>query len=393
MSGPLAKLLLGAALLVAPAALSASAAAAETRLPSTAVIARDGMSADGNILATVDPQSTGVCWTARLYARSGGTWAGAAEGAGPARPPSGQCSPVVAVLAADGRTLAVHAVWDDIVYLLERDGARLAQATAITLRGQRGPTFPPPTSSLAISADGELLLVGAANFDCELAVPQDACGTALLYGRDAQGWSSLATFPRPDGAGIVQRFGEAIAMDAAGRTMAIGGTGLLGEPGHLFLYHAVEGAMEQVQELRPETKDSVFGTDLAMSADGELLAVGGDQRVYLYARDGQRWLAPVVVTESAPRVGTFGGAVALSGDGRWLLVGAPRSNCENGPPRCGMAFRYLVNRSGKSVTTGAPTPVEPDQPVPLSDFGWRIAPDRLGRLVAIQGRLAHVFGP
>jgi hypothetical protein len=91
-----------------------------------------------------------------------------------------------------------------------------------------------------------------------------------------------------------------------------------------------------------------FGLALAISRDGNIIAVGshfedsgakgvnGDQSdasmedsgaAYVYTRSGTAWNPTAYVKASNPQpAAEFGTAVALSGDGKMLAIGAPKEN-------------------------------------------------------------------
>ena len=79
------------------------------------------------------------------------------------------------------------------------------------------------------------------------------------------------------------------------------------------------------------------------------------------------------------------GSVALSTEGRWLLVGAPRTDCEAGD-RCGLAYLYDRSRSWALARTIRPATNTAD-----ANFGHRLAINPDGRHLAVQGAVIHVF--
>ncbi|MFN7476875.1 MAG: integrin [Burkholderiales bacterium] len=100
--------------------------------------------------------------------------------------------------------------------------------------------------------------------------------------------------------------------------------------------------------------DDGFGTSVALSGDGNTLAVGAPGEdgsasdsgaVYVFTRSGGSWSqqgSPIKAT--SPALGDrFGSAVALSNDGNTLVVGAPGRNVDAGSA-------YVFVRSGISWT-------------------------------------------
>jgi hypothetical protein len=155
-------------------------------------------------------------------------------------------------------------------------------------------------------------------------------------------------------------FGGAIALSADGNTMAVGVVGedsnaqgiggdasnnLAPGSGAVYVFARSGGAWAQqayVKAGNAQTGDS-FGHSVALSADGNLLAVGatyeaggsagidgpsnedalGAGAVYLFGRSGGTWTQQAYVKSTLPVAGdAFGSAVALSADGLTLAVGA-----------------------------------------------------------------------
>ena len=165
--------------------------------------------------------------------------------------------------------------------------ATVEPAGSVVLEGAAGSRFPPPGPNVALTHDGGKLLLGAINRGCTVAENGErSCGVAQLFERRADGWARLATIrPAADLARQVQ-FGRAVAVDAAGTVAVVGGMGQPGRSGALTVY-ALDGSEPRLtQTLAPETHLSGFTADLALSADGRWLAVGGDQAVHLYERIG-----------------------------------------------------------------------------------------------------------
>jgi hypothetical protein len=208
------------------------------------------------------------------------------------------------------------------------------------------------------------------------------CGAAYLFRRNDQGWELAVSIARPVDAGESAAFGQSVLLLADG-TAIVGGTGLIGGPGvlHVFVPHG--SGLDLVQTLLPEGgTDSFYATDLSASADGSWLAVGGAQSVALYRRRDAGF-EPVKLLEAPDSAaGYFGEAVALDGNGRTLLVGAPRTGCSpNVAPRCGSAYRYLRGgRVWRLAGTVAPVEARAD-----ANFGHEVALDAAGKVTAIEG--------
>jgi hypothetical protein len=152
-------------------------------LPGGNVLLREGVSDDGRIVATFAPPTPDRCWTVRLFERERTRWTAVAEAAGPAKPRGVDCSPVVGVLAGNGRTVALYFPWEALVLVFDREGRVLRESGRLQLPGEPGKPFPAPAQTLAIARDGTAVLVGAPHHACVVAVPEDVCGVAFLFTR------------------------------------------------------------------------------------------------------------------------------------------------------------------------------------------------------------------
>lgn len=376
------------------AAFLANAAHA-AELPGGHVLLRDALSDDGRIVAAFAPPPADRCWLVRLFEEVRGRWTAVAEQRGPARSGTAECPPVTGVLAGNGRTVAIASPWEGQVTVLERQGSALREAGRIVLPGRLGRPFPAPAQTLAIARDGASLLVGAPHHDCVVGVPEDVCGVAYLFVREGAGWRVAVRFPRPAEGSPTDRFGQTVALSGDGRIALVGGPGTYGRAGRLWVYErAADGEWDVLASLEsPTAGDTEFAAEAAIDDLGQIAAVTAEQKVVLFRRTGDDWPEVARVTTNEPRIGTFGGAVALSGTGSLLVVGAPRSACPQDQmgSRCGAVRLFELRRVEGGLTVAEAGQLEPVVWLPLADFGWRVAADAAGRRIAVQGRLAHLY--
>jgi hypothetical protein len=181
------------------------------------------------------------------------------------------------------------------------------------------------------------------------------CGAAYLYRRGAanDAWRPAVEIARPrrsDG-GPEANFGPSVLALGDG-TVLVGGTGLPGGPGllHRFRVAADGAAPTLLQTLSPaDPKDWFFTTDLAASARGERLAVGGSQHVALYQLGPDGLYAPAGRLDApSDDAGHFGAALAMDAAGDTLLVGA---RARPAAPACAAA-----SSSATSATASAGAP-------------------------------------
>ncbi len=286
-------------------------------------------------------------------------------------------------LSGDGATLAVGAPKEDsgsedapesnnqvdsgAVYLFTRDGDNWSQqhflkAGTIAILANFGQT-------LALDADGDMLAVGTPSAD-------NLAGEVSTFRKTNDGWTLTLTL-KGEGAQAGDSFGRAIDLDASGNTLAVGAPGrdldTLTNSGAVYLFRALENWPYWQQNAvltaaAPDTNNQ-FGTSLALSSDGALLAVGalGEVRnatgvnaaasdnsallsagaAYLFTNADGAWSQRAYLKASNTEAGDrFGTAVALSGDGKTLAVGATGEDGDssgeqnNNTPSAGAVYLY-----------------------------------------------------
>ena len=354
-------------------------------IPGGRTLVRDGVGPDGDlVVATTDAPEE--CHAPEAWRRGGDAWREAARGPALA---GAKCLPVTARLAADGRTLAVHDYSAGRAHVFDVAADRIGANGTASIVAEAGFAFPPPGPNLAFSGDARKLLLGSVNRGCR-AWPAGgrACGLAELFEhRDGGGrWEPVATFlPAPERDGLI-RFGQSVALAPDGSLALVGGTGEPERSGALWVYAVEPGGPRLAQILAPRgRREGWFANDLALSGDGSWLAVGGEQSVHLYERLGGGFAFRKLLTAPDAAAGHFGETVALSRDGRRLLVGAPRTACDEGE-RCGAAYLFERDRLWRLARTLRPATEAAD-----ANFGHHLAISGDGGEAVVQGRALHVF--
>ncbi len=288
-------------------------------------------------------------------------------------------------LSADGSILAVGAAGEDsaaigvggdqaddtavnagAVYVFARSGATWSQQAYLKAsNAEGGDIF---GRSVALSGDGSTLAVGAAGEDsaatgiggdqADNSTP--AAGAVYVYTRSGTTWSPQA-YVKPSNTGPEDLFGSSLALSADGSTLAVGAhqedsaaTGIGGDQaddsaadaGAVYVFTRAGTTWSQQAYVKASNTGSkdLFGQSVALSADGSTLAVGayqedsgargigGDQAdhtaafdagaVYVYTRGGTTWSQQAYVKATNTDALDLFGLVALSGDGSTLAVGA-----------------------------------------------------------------------
>jgi hypothetical protein len=203
---------------------------------------------------------------------------------------------------------------------------------------------------MALSADGNTLAVGGDN-------DNDNLGATWVFTRSGSTWVQQG--PKLVGTGVADPLlvhqGAAVALSADGNTLAVGGYSDNNELGATWVFTRNGTSWTQQGDKLVGTGAVASpyvqqGYALALSADGNTLAVGGQQdnnnigATWVFTRSGTTWTQQGPKLVGTGRVGTSslqGGAVALSADGNTLAVGGSDDNKEVGAT-------WLFTRSGTS---------------------------------------------
>jgi hypothetical protein len=171
--------------------------------------------------------------------------------------------------------------------------------------------------SVAVSADGNVVVIGSA---------PALSGYGVVYVRrfSSGTWSEVAL---TSDAATDNNFGRTVAISDDGNTIAIGAKGGGGEYGAFVFVYSGGTWSRQASLLQASFKTNLVYVSL--SADGNTLAAG-DQRdgansqgaVYIFTRSGTTWSQQTKITLASPaNEQQFGGIVRLSADGNTLAVG------------------------------------------------------------------------
>lgn len=283
-------------------------------------------------------------------------------------------------LSADGNTLAVGAPDEDsdgvgvnstrggvwwinsagAAYVFTRSNGTWTQQ-AFVKASNTGTRFDGFGRDVALSGDGNTLAVGANGEDSSATGVggdqnndgiQDS-GAVYVFTRSDTTWTQQA-YLKASNTGVSDEFGISLALDFDGSTLAVGamaedsGTGdpadnSAANSGAVYVFTRSDTHWAHQAYLKASalgTNDR-FGLHLALSADGDTLAVGahledgvaGDPQdnsapdsgaVYVFMRDGSTWTQQAYLKASNASTGDqFGSALSLSADGKLLAVGAP----------------------------------------------------------------------
>lgn len=312
-----------------------------------------------------------------VFTRHGTTWQQQVLLQGSA-PQQGDNFGASVALSAEGDTLAVGVPGEGnplapgaalpvggTVHVFSRTGDSWSLQQAVSaLNPDQGDRF---GAQVSLSGDGNSLAVGAPNESGDARTingPDNnalrGSGAAYVFARAGGVWTQQA-YVKASNADAFDNFGRTLVLSANGQTLAVGAinessaaTGVGGDQhdnttigsGAVYVFSRDQDAWSQQAYLKASnTRNSAwFGGAIALSADGQVMAVGsqfensaatgvdGDQdnptatrsgAVYVFARRGTQWrqTSYIKASNTAER-DFFGYSVALSADGDALAVGA-----------------------------------------------------------------------
>ncbi|MBK8170386.1 MAG: integrin [Sandaracinaceae bacterium] len=303
---------------------------------------------------------------------------------------------VTVALSSDGNTLAVGAYLESsnatgingnqadnsighgagAVYVFTRAGSAWSQQAYIKASNTQRDDF---GNSLALSSDGNTLAVGAL-IENSNAIGIDGdqndhsaagAGAVYVFARASSVWSQQA-YVKASNTDAGDVFGYSVALSSDGSTLAVGArsessnaTGVGGNQadnsanraGAVYVFTRAASVWTQQAYLKASNAaggdgsagwGDWFGAAVALSSDGNTLAVGADGEgskatgvggnqadntainagaVYVFTRSASIWTQQAYVKASNTDAGdSFGTFVALSSDGNTLAVGAPVEN-------------------------------------------------------------------
>ena len=286
------------------------------------------LSADGNtalIGGPGDNGNTGAAWvftrTAGAWGQQGGKLTGAAETG------QGEVGYSVA-LSGDGNTALTGAPEDDTAI-----GAASVFTRSSGTWSRQGPKLTGGEEDhtefavlVSLSADGNTALVGGWKDD-------ETTGAAWVFTRSNGVWSQQG--PKLTGGGEEGEggFGTSVALSADGNTALIGGPGDNGRKGAAWVFTRSSGVWSQqggkLTGGGEETGSAWFGYTVALSGDGKTALVGGwldsnwTGAVWVFTRSSGTWSqqGPKLTGGEEDGEGMFGTNVALSADGNTALIG------------------------------------------------------------------------
>jgi FG-GAP repeat len=295
-------------------------------------LSRDGDTAI--VGGPVDHNNAGAAW---VFTRSRETWTqqakligtGAIGGAaqGSAVSLSGDGNTAIVGGQADHQTGGGVSGWVGAAWVFTRSHGAWTQRAKLVGTGALG--LAEQGHSVALSNDGDTAAIGGPSDD-------HATGAVWVFTRSRGVWSQQSKLVGSSAIGKPVLQGFSVSLSSDGRTAMVGGPGDNGNVGASWMFTRSGGGWTQEKLVGTGVVGSfgaVQGGSVSLSGNGNIAVVGGDNdndlagAAWVFTRSARVW------TQQAKLVGTGaignalqGNSVAVSGDGKTILVGGPDDN-------------------------------------------------------------------
>ena len=264
--------------------------------------------------------------------------------------------------STDGKTIIVGATLDEttvtdtgVVYVFDRNGNSFNQVGILT--GSNTDSDDNFGNSVATSADGKTIIVGA--YADEIP-PAENTGVVYVFDRNGNSFDQVGILT---GSYVLQTndyFGNSVATSADGKTVVVGAyndeIGANAGTGIAYVYDRNVNSFNQVgilTGLYATNVNDYFGNSVAISADGKTIVVGAifdepgatDVRsgiAYVFNRIGNTFNRVGIITGffAVDVFDNFGFSVAISADGKSIIVGAVNDETLSGPEEYGLVYVF-----------------------------------------------------
>ena len=264
--------------------------------------------------------------------------------------------------SADGKTIVVGASLDEttgsntgLVYVFDRTGNSFNQVGILNsgISAELNDLF---GSSVATSADGKTIVVGAPVDDTAVI----DTGLAYVFERNGNSFNQVGILTGTNSTASEDQFGFSVAISADGKTIAVGAKddevpGASTATGIVYVYDRVVNSFNQVGILTgtfSTQSGDRFGNSVAISADGKRIVVGAMEDeisppnttgvVYVFNRVGNTFNRVANIRGSLAIEGgdKFGKSVAVSADGKSIIAGAFEDSLVFGGDIAGVAYVF-----------------------------------------------------
>lgn len=201
--------------------------------------------------------------------------------------------------------------------------------------------------SVSISGDGNTIAVGAPYTD---ETGNADRGSVFIFTRSGTTWTQRTKIIAPGGgiptggSGASYGFGRCVRLNKNNGVLAVGApTAVVTSPGYsptinagvVYVYTGSAASWSLKDTIWPneggaQTENGVFGSDIAMTADGSRILVGAyfnnaatqsNARIVFFDRTGDKWNQTALIDRPNVYSDYFGYSVAISDDGLVAAVG------------------------------------------------------------------------
>jgi hypothetical protein len=358
------------------------------------------------------------------------------------------------VLSADGNTLAVSAAGESsnakgiagnqnnnsadgagAVYVFIRNPTTNAWTQQAYVKASNAEADDSFGASVALSGDGNTLAVGAngegsdakgTNGDQDNNSASRA-GAVYIFNRNGSSWSQQA-YVKASNTEERDFFGSSVALSADGNTLAVGASGEDGnflnfggadnskpQSGAVYTFTRIGSVWSQQAYLKASNTQSgsYFGFNLALAANGTTLAIGasgessfatgigGDEdntgavssgAVYVFTFNSNTWSQQAYIKASNTEAGDgFGNDLALASDGNTLAVSARSEDSnaigingdENNNSLTNSGAVYVYSRDQVSQVWSSQAYIKASNPAEDDGYGISIALSADGNVLAV----------
>ena len=203
--------------------------------------------------------------------------------------------------------------------------------------------------SVAMSADGNTVAIGAPYYDD---TPNGNEGQVIVYKWDGSDWDTIGDSINGT---IADFFGRSVTMSVDGNTVAIGAPYADSFAGKVKVYRWDGSTWDTIgTSIDGATGGDYFGWSVAMSADGNIVTFGATGvgvnvgQVKVYKWNGSAWV--IIGTSVDGTTGDFfGWSVAMSADGNIVAIGAPYADSNTGRVEVHGLGEYFSNITTRDI--------------------------------------------
>jgi trimeric autotransporter adhesin len=241
---------------------------------------------------------------------------------------------------------------------------------------------------IAVSISGNTVVAGAQSAVVNRNVGQ---GAAYVFVKPASGWGNMTQTAKLTASNGKAGDGFGGAVYIAGNTIVVGAcpqSGVCNGPGKVYVFLKPKSGWKTTSKSKAEltasdgTASDGFSNELALSADGNTVAVGAagatiggnvaQGAAYVFVKPASGWKTTTQTAklyESDGAAADFAGEVSVSGDGSTVFVGAPGVTVGANASQ-GVAYLFARPARGWKTTSKFTAKLSAKNGAAYDDFGF-----------------------